>query len=798
MLLSLSWLKEFTPYDGPVEDLAHRLTMVGLEVEEIKRPFEHLNGIVVGHVLEKTSHPDADKLSLCKVDIGLGEALPIVCGAPNVAAGQKVAVAPVGTELPGGMVIKKAKIRGQVSQGMICSETELELGTDSAGIMVLDDGLAIGSGIIQAFDLEEYVLDIGVTPNRPDCLSVMGLARETSAIFDLPLTMPPLKLVEDVSIDCREQIKIQIDDPSGCPLYQARLISNCKVAPSPARIRYRLMSVGIRPINNIVDVTNYILMELGQPLHSFDRDLLKGSVIRVARASEGMKFNTLDDQTRKLDENDLLIWDEQNPVALAGVMGGANTEINSQSRNVLLECAVFDPLSIRRTARRLGLNSESSFRFERGVDQVGSSFALDRASELMSSLSGGFVASGVSFSEPRPYKPRTLSFRPARANSLLALEVDDEYCRRNLKLLGCGVKNIESGFEVVPPSFRPDLEREVDLIEEIGRIYGLDRIPEHLPRVKKSLGQKPLDQRFAFGSRIKQWARGLGLNEAINYSFVGMADLDSLGIDKESRVKVYNPLSEDQDVMRTDLLPGLLQTLRHNLGHGNSRLKVFEAANSFFPDSQSETGVRETSRLGLLLYGSRHKRQWPYPEEDFDYSDIKGLAENLVKMFTNSNAQFKDQGKHPYLSPAVLCLTDSVDIGILGRVKPDISKGYKARKEVWFADINLDRLQDLYTSRQISFTALPRFPVVKRDITIMAPMNLKYGQIVDVVYASGISILEEISLVDVYLPDSAQEKNMTFRLTYRHPDKTLKDKEVDKVHQKIADSILAGLPVKFS
>jgi phenylalanyl-tRNA synthetase beta chain len=798
MLLSLSWLKEFTPYHGPVEDLAHRLTMVGLEVEEIKRPFQHLSGVVVGLVLERESHPNADRLSVCKVDIGSGEALTIVCGAPNVQSGQKVAVAPVGTRLPGGLTIKKAKIRGQASQGMICSETELELGTDSSGIMVLDDSLIVGSDLIQALELDDYVLDIGVTPNRPDCLSVLGLARETAAIFDLPLSMPTLNLMEDGSLNCPEQVKIVIDDPSGCPLYQARIISGCRIAPSPARIRYRLMAVGIRPINNIVDITNYILMELGQPLHSFDMDLLKGNLIRVARAGNRMELKTLDDQVRKLDENDLLIWDEQDPIALAGVMGGSDTEIHSGSVNVLLECAVFDPLSIRKTARRLGLSSESSFRFERGVDQAGSPFALDRAAALMADLSGGRAAAGVSLSQPRPYASRTIFFRPSKANSLLALDVDEEYCRKNLDLLGCTVKTTQGGLEVVPPSFRPDLEREVDLIEEIGRIYGLDKIPEHLPRVKKSLGQKPLDLRFAFESGVKQWARGLGLNEAVNYSFVGTADLDLLCVDQKNRVKVFNPLSEEQDVMRTDLLPGMLQTLRHNLGHGNTRLKMFEAAGSFFADPQSETGVRETPRLGIMLYGSRYKRQWPHPQEEFDYSDIKGLVEHLVKMFTGKKPDFTSLTEHSYLSPAVLCRAAGADMGILGRVKPDVSRVYKARKDVWFADINLDRLQDLQTLREISFEPLPRFPVVKRDITIAAPMNLRYQEVVDVVYGSGISILEDLTLVDVYLPGGAAEKNMTFRLTYRHPDRTLKDKDVDTVHQKLAESILNRLPVRFS
>lgn len=798
MLLSLSWLKEFTPYDGPLDELAHRLTMVGLEVEEIKNPFAHLSGVVIGHVLDKTAHPDADKLSLCKVDIGCGDPLPIVCGAPNVAAGQTVAVAPVGTELPGGLRIKKAKIRGQVSQGMICSETELELGGDSSGIMVLDDSLAAGTELTDALNLEKFVLDIGVTPNRSDCLSVLGIARETAAIFDLPLTMPGFSLTEDQSVNCPEKVKIQIDDPLSCPLYQARMITDCKIAISPAHIRYRLMAVGIRPINNVVDVTNYILMELGQPLHAFDKDLMQGSSIRVRKADQGMKFTTLDNQVRTLESSDLLIWDENRPVALAGVMGGLDTEINPESRNVLLECAVFDPLTIRKTARRLGLSSESSFRFERGVDQMGARFALDRAAALMSSLSKGKVSSGISMLEPKPFEKRQINFRPSKTRSLLAIDVDDDYCRNNLALLGCRISGEEDSLVVDPPSYRPDLEREVDLIEEVGRIYGLDKIPEHLPRIKKSLGMKPLDESFAFNSRIKEWARGLGLNEAVNYSFVGSADLDLIGVHKDSRVNVFNPLSEDQDVMRTDLLPGLMQTLRHNLGHGNNRLKIFEVAKSFISDPDSETGVQEVNRLAIMGYGLRHKEQWPYSKEDLDYTDIKGLVENLLLIFAGKSADFDILPDHGYLFPAVSCTLNNQCTGVIGRVKPEVAKACKAKKDIWFADINLDLLQSIYKEREISFNSLPKFPVVKRDMTVGAPMNLKYQEIQDVVYNSNINILEEMTLVDIYYPEDSDEKKMTFRLTYRHPCKTLKDKEVDKLHQKLATTLQTKLPVQFS
>ena len=797
MLLSLSWLREFTPYKGNIDELSHRLTMVGLEVEEIVRPFSHLSPMVVGRVVEKRQHPGADKLSLCSVDAGAGDNLSIVCGAPNVEAGQNVAVALEGTKLPGGQVISRTSIRGEISQGMICSETELELGQDSSGIMVLDDALAPGTGLSQALDLEEFVLDIGVTPNRPDCLSVLGLAREVAALFDLPLHKPDLNLQEDKSRDCPGEVQIEIDDPAGCPLYQARIISGCSITPSPAWMRYRLMAVGVRPINNIVDITNYIMLEQGQPLHAFDRDLLQGDMIRVDRSRPGFKFTTLDQQERELNDRDLLIWDSKKPVALAGVMGGANTEINDQSTEVLLECAVFNPLNIRQTARRLGLHSESSFRFERGVDQANAPFALDRAAQLMSELGQGRVYQGVSRAEPRPCKPVQVYFRRERANSLLALDVDQEYCCRVLTSLGCEVQEEGGAMQVMVPVYRPDITREVDLIEEIGRIYGLDKTPEHLPKVQKSLHQEAWDSEYRFLGDIKQWARGLGLQEVINYSFVGMSDLDFLGVPLEGRVQVFNPLSEEQDVMRTHLLPGLLQTLKHNLGQGNTRLRLFEVARSFEQDNSSETGVRENNRLALLLYGRRHRGHWPHPGDDADFYDLKGLVENLLRSFGGYDARFVLQNDHPCLEPAVQCTCHEESLGMLGRVRPEKARAYKARKDIWYCDLDLDILRRLSSSVKPQFQPLPRFPVVKRDMTIVAPMELGYHQLREVVENAGVDILEDISLVDVYLPQEQQEKKLTLRLTYRHPERTLKDSEVDKEQQKLADLLLKKLPVGF-
>ena len=511
MLLSLNWLRDFVPYEGEVQALADRLTMIGNEVEEVFNPFEQLTPLVVGHVVECEKHPEADKLSVCTVDVG-DETLQIVCGAPNVAKGQKVPVAKVGTVLPGDLKLKKAKIRGVQSMGMICSERELELSEDHTGIMVLPDNLAPGENFVQALGLETTVFDIGITPNRADCLSVLGIARETAAAFKLPLTMPKVEF-EESGAPASEWGVIEIPDSEYSPLYMARIIENVTIRKSPDWMRFRLMAIGQRPISNIVDVTNYVMFELGHPHHAFDMDLLRGGKIRVALAEEGMDLTTLDGQKRVLTANDLLIWDGEGPIALAGVMGGETTEINDESRNVLLECAVFRPGTIRKTARRLALPSEASYRFERGVDQVGARYALDRAAQLMAETAGGVIRPGTCEAEPRPWSASTLKFRPERCNRLLGHVFTNTFCSDTLEGLGCEVqaKGVEE-WRVVPPCHRLDLEREVDLFEEVARMYGMDRIQAVIPRVSKSGEAVNVDDTdFGFLRTVKAWGPGRGL-----------------------------------------------------------------------------------------------------------------------------------------------------------------------------------------------------------------------------------------------------------------------------------------------
>lgn len=799
MLLSMQWLREFVPYEGGVQELGDRLTMLGLELEEIVNPFENISSVVVGHVVECGKHPEADKLSVCKVDVGESELLDIVCGAPNIAQGQNVPVAKIGCELPGGLKIKKAKLRGQKSCGMICSERELELSDSHDGIMVLPESFKPGEIFIDAMNMNDTVLDLGVTPNRADCLSILGIARETALGFDLPLTMPELNLVE-AGGNASDLISVDIDDAEDCPLYMARVLKGAKLAKSPEWMRYRLLSVGVRPINNIVDVTNYILFELGQPLHSFDADKIAGNRIRVARAPEGTKFTTLDDQERDLLNSDLLIWDGEKPVALAGVMGGQNSEIVDGSSNVVLESAVFKPALIRKTARRLSLPSEASYRFERGVDQLMSAYALDRAAQLMNELSGAEVVSGVVKNEPQPWQTRTHTYRHTRCNNFLGLNLEPEFSKKAFTLMGLDVDDSDKeSWKVTTPSYRLDLEREADLYEEVARYYGMDRIPAVLPRISKTFDSAVLaDTPYGFSRRIKNWGRGVGLHEAVNYSFVGSEDLDLLGLPEEGRVYIANPLSEDQNVMRTAITPGLLNTVRHNLAQGNNHIRIFEVAKKFIRDESSVTETKEQNRLGILVTGPRFVRDWPEENADADYLDIKGLVEHLLTDLKLPEAEYSLAEESSYLEPCVEIKLGDDLLGIMGMIKPEIADKYHSKKEIWVADLNADMLRDKVLANKIQFENLPVFPPSRRDITIICPVNIQAGTIEKTILDLKLPLLESLELVAVFAPEGQDdERNLSYRLTYRHAKKTLKDKEVDKEHSKVLAALEKALPVHF-
>ncbi len=793
MLLPLSWLREFVPFAGTAEELADRLTMLGLEVEEVRDPFAHLAPVVTGRVVECRPHPGADHLFLCRVDVGGPEVLPIVCGAPNVAAGQVVPVAPVGTTLPGGLTIQKAKIRGEVSLGMICSERELGLGEAHGGILVLDAGLAPGLSLPHALGLEREVLDVSITPNRADCLSILGLARETAAAFGLPLQLPTV-LVEEAGAPWSLAVTVEAEV---CPLYQARLIRGLRPVPSPPWMRYRLMACGMRPHNAVVDVTNYVLLETGQPLHAFDAHRLRGEVIRAARTQQAMDFVTLDGQTRRLLPGDILIWDGEGPVAVAGVMGGQNAEVSEATTTVLLESAVFAPLVVRQTARRLGIASEAAYRFERGVDPVGNSWAMNRAAALLAELAGGTIAPGVAKAEPRPYTERTVRFRPARVAEVLGVDPGETFARTTLVALGCAVRQEAEDWAVTLPSWRLDLEREIDLVEEVARFFGMDRLPAILPLVPRSLEDlAQADTSFAETSAVKAWGRSVGLLEAVNYSFVSAADMARCGLPLEGAVRVANPLSEDMEVLRTDLVPGMLRALRTSIAGGTTRVRLFEISRVFSRDATSETGVAEALRLGILLHGARFPERAPYPRGEAGFADIKGLVEHLFQHLGLGGCRWRAQSVRPYLAQQAEVILDGGCAGAVGCIRPELADAYEARGPVWYADIDLETVLRLARQTRRQFVPLPRFPVVRRDVTLRLGWETSVDALLDTIAAMDESLVDEYFVLDVYEPGEGMVRHVTLRVVYRHPERTLKDKEVDKVHGRIVAHLLRQLPVQ--
>ncbi len=810
MLLSLKWLREFVPYTGTAEELGDKLTMLGLELDELRRPYKDLESLVVGYVSECGRHPDADKLSVCKVNVG-SEVLDIVCGAPNVAKGQYVVVAPVGATLPGGLTIKKAKLRGQPSNGMICSERELGLSDDHSGIMVLQDlvegPFTPGAKAIEAMGLDTEVLDISITPNRPDCLSVLGLAREVAAAYSLPLTLPKLDKT-GIKTDSKalEGLKLEVQNGDISPLYELRAIEGVKTAKSPAWLRWRLNACDQRSISNIVDVTNYVMLELGQPLHSFDFSKIRGGTVRVALAQEGEKLLTLDGQERILTGRDITIRDAERAIALGGVMGGENTEIDGESTSVMLEGAIFNTSSIRHTAKRLNLPSDASYRFERGVDQGLTAFALERAALLIAKLGQGRMSAGTLAQELRPIAPREITLRKSRAETLIGVTLKTDFCSKTLSSLGfkveeTGLQDGKTAWAVTPPSYRMDIEREADVIEELARVYGVDRVPEKLYPVARAMSKaSPVLPKHKFFARVKRWAAGLGLNEAINYSFVGHKDLDFLGAPKEGRVSIANPLSAELDVLRSVLAPGLLNTLRNNLAHGASGLRMFEVASAFTLDASgvSDTGIREEGRLGLMVYGERYSASWPHKPEDMDYLDLKGFVEHFVSWLDLGKAEFKTAENAPdWLKPAVDVFAGKHHIGCLGRVKPSMADAYHAKKDVWLAEIMLDKLYELSLGVKPGFSPLPVYPPVRRDITVIAPMGLESGVIASAIRAAKADHLQDVQMVDLYEPENAKERNLTYRLTFRHADRTLQDHEVDKVRDKVAKYLVDKLQVRI-
>ncbi len=795
MKVSLSWLKDYVTVDADVGKLAEALTMAGLEVDALVDRYAYLDRIVAGRIVEMAPHPHADKLSVCRVDVGNG-IRPVVCAATNVKEGDLVPMALSGAQLPSGDTIEAGHIRGQASEGMLCSEAELALGMDSSGILLLPDTVKPGIGIAVALGLSDTIIEFDLTPNRSDCLSIIGIAREVAAILKAPLKYPKVKLppgeppIEELS-------SVTIEAPDHCPRYAARVVTDIKVGPSPFWLQDRLHSVGLRAINNVVDVTNFVLMEMGQPLHAFDFDRLAEHRIVVRTAQEGQTFTTLDAAERTLGPDMLMICDGKKPVALAGIMGGLESEIEDQTTRVLIESAYFNPITTRRTAKRLGLNTESSHRFERGVDPVGVRRALDRAAQLIFELAGGKLTEGVIDVYPRPIPERVIQLSVKRTNRLLGTRLSQDEVGAYLKSVELDVESLdEDRLRVKPPTFRVDITRPEDLMEEVARLRGYDQIPTTHP-VSYVVARKP-DKKLRVRDRLRQLLSGCGFSEILTYSFIGRDACDQLllhGQDpRRQMVSILNPLTEDQTVMRSSLVPGLLATMYRNSKQRNENLKIFELGKVFLhtaPDQLPE----EIEMISGLWTGAREPRTWHFEESKVDFYDMKGVVEAVCTGLNITGVCFTPltTADFPYLKSghAAQIQAGNERLGAVGELSGEVLRNFGLKQDAYCFDLNFDRLVD-YVSEEKRAKALPRFPATARDMALILSNTVEAQAVLDFVEGIGQALVEGVEIFDIYVGSPIPEgsKSIGLRFTYRSSERSLTDDEVNSIHETMTREVL--------
>lgn len=762
--------------------------MLGIEVESVKQLDAALQEVVVGKVTSIRPHPNADKLVLCQVDIGEQDVLQIVCGAPNVCEGMLAPVATIGAKLPSGITIKQAKLRGEESHGMLCSEKELGISEDASGLMELSSDISVGTPLTEALGLNDTVFELEITPNRPDCLSMIGVAREIRAETGNELKLPEVNIQEN-EIDITEVTSVTIDAPNLCSRYAARVIRGVKIGESPAWLKQRLESVGIGLINNIVDVTNFVLMEYGQPLHAFDYHKLGENRIVVRRAGEGEQITTLDEEERKLTPDMLVIADANKPVALAGVMGGYDSEITETTSDVLLESANFQPASIRATVKKLGMHTEASYRFERGADPEAVIPALDRATQLIVELAGGTVCEGTIDVYPGKSELLKIQLRPDRVNFILGTTLEAAEIEQILYRLGFGIEasqSEDSSYQVTVPTFRGDITREIDLIEEIARVHGYDNIPTALPK-----GDIPVpvpDISVEVRKRIKQFLLGSGMMEAINYSFnhPNCFDKIRLAADNPLRdaLKLRNPLSPEMSIMRTTLLPSLLDNAQHNHNHQINNIALFEMSTVFVRGE-------EPGRVAGILAGEIGGGVYGNPYKNPDFFDIKGIVERLLEVCCIADYAFKKTEEptfHPGRNAAVL-LGDN-RIGILGEAHPEVLENYELPYKAYLFELDLEALADAadFSKR---FEPIPIYPSVQRDLAIVVDFGMQSDTPIEIIYATGGDLVESVRLFDVYVGDQVSEgkKSLAYTITYHSATETLTDKAVNDLHDKVVNRL---------
>jgi phenylalanyl-tRNA synthetase beta chain len=789
MRVSLNWLKEFVDITVSPDDLAHLLTMSGLEVEQ-REPLGHsLVGVLAARILSVKLHPHADHLFICQVDTGKKE-VQVVCSSSNLKEGAMVPIALPGTVLPGGMKVEQSLIRGESSEGMLLAEDEMGLTDDHTGIMILPSEVKQGTPITNALPVEDWVIEIALTPNRPDCASVMGIAREIAALTGKKLRRPETE-IEEGEKAIEDLTSVTIVDPDGCPRYAAGMILNVSLKPSPFWMRYRLYISGVRSINNVVDVTNYVLLEMGQPLHAFDYDRLSENRIVVSRAQEGEPFTTLDGKTYTLTSENLMICDGKRSVALAGVMGGLNSEIFAGSRNVLIESAYFDPRTIRRGAKRLGICTEASYRFERGVDIEGIPTALRRAMMLISRLAAGEVIRGIIDNYLKPRRPLVIDLNVGKANRFLGTNLSSQTVARYLSSLEMDVDAVDDHvIRVIPPSFRIDLTRDWDLMEELARLEGYDNIPVTIPPIRPS--EEKDDPRFVLGDRIRETMIALGFTEFISYSFISADSADLIDAEEESDLRSFvnlmNPLTIEQSVMRTSLVPGLMAALKINFSYGEKDLRLFEWGKVFIRRISDELPIERYSLCGLIT-GLANPKEWYREERTADFYDIKGAVETFLGALGLQDSQFRVGKVPPWYHKEISCeisLGDSKG-GSIGQVSREVLRRFDLDTEsVYLFELDGALLMEKMRGEK-RFRPLAKFPAVFRDMSIVVKRETESASIREIIKREGGDLVESVILFDLYEGGkiASSEKALAFRICYRSEEATLDGREVNRLHEAI-------------
>ncbi|HBI8851142.1 TPA: phenylalanine--tRNA ligase subunit beta [Staphylococcus aureus] len=793
MLISNEWLKEYVTIDDSVSDLAERITRTGIEVDDLIDYTKDIKNLVVGFVKSKEKHPDADKLNVCQVDIGEDEPVQIVCGAPNVDAGQYVIVAKVGGRLPGGIKIKRAKLRGERSEGMICSLQEIGISSNyipksfESGIYVFSESQVPGTDALQALYLDDQVMEFDLTPNRADALSMIGTAYEVAALYNTKMTKPETTSNE-LELSANDELTVTIENEDKVPYYSARVVHDVTIEPSPIWMQARLIKAGIRPINNVVDISNYVLLEYGQPLHMFDQDAIGSQQIVVRQANEGEKMTTLDDTERELLTSDIVITNGQTPIALAGVMGGDFSEVKEQTSNIVIEGAIFDPVSIRHTSRRLNLRSESSSCFEKGIATEFVDEAVDRACYLLQTYANGKVLKDRVSSGELGAFITPIDITADKINRTIGFDLSQNDIVTIFNQLGFDTEINDDVITVLVPSRRKDITIKEDLIEEVARIYGYDDIPSTLPVFDKVTSGQLTDRQYKT-RMVKEVLEGAGLDQAITYSLVSKEDATAFSMQQRQTIDLLMPMSEAHASLRQSLLPHLIEAASYNVARKNKDVKLFEIGNVFFANGEGEL-PDQVEYLSGILTGDYVVNQWQGKKETVDFYLAKGVvdrvSEKLNLEFSYRRADI--DGLHPGRTAEIL-LENKV-VGFIGELHPTLAADNDLKRTYVF-ELNFDALMAVSVG-YINYQPIPRFPGMSRDIALEVDQNIPAADLLSTIHAHGGNILKDTLVFDVYQGEHLEKgkKSIAIRLNYLDTEETLTDERVSKVQAEIEAALI--------